>query len=762
MIEVFAKSEPAVKLEDHVFDCLIIFRQIIGWKAPILKLLCDRAEISYEQLIHNNFLMVCFHDIGKASFSFQKKLRGERHKNESHPLASVPILYEILKDKPLKVINKIDFHPEILSVASHHTKLHQTLFDELGRSQYQPDYIKDYLQWYCQKVNQFAEVFSIPNYSQVVYSETMVENLPFDVFDKVFYSVSKLNTSADELVKRNLRDIFLITKAILHYCDWLASGGKMDFDYALNDGAEAVDRIMIQKTAVVDWKKPFQITAENARQNLFIQIPTGQGKTEASLLWATQFGKGRKIIYLLPTMVTSNKMWQRLCRFFNSQNVGITHSTASYILHRQSEEMEDQEIRKQLLCHKTFMHPVTVATIDQLLFSFFNWGHWVLTNANAYNSCIVVDEIHTYDPYTLGIILKMIEIVKDWNAHFAIMSATFPEYLKNQLQSILGSNITLVHDRSFDDMQRTRLNISPLENNLPIESAIDEIFRAYKNRKKVLVICNTVDSSRSIYQQVCEFGSEHKRMLYHSQFINGDKFIKEAQLEYIGDIEGGFIAVTTQIVEVSLDIDFDVMFTENAPIDALVQRLGRVNRKGKKEMAPIHIYAESEKSRKYVYNKKLLDLTRQLLINYSHEFQGNLKEKHYREIVNQIYNDINFDEDYYDELTEGKALITDLWWERTNLIYTLDANDKQLYAKTRREKYFAVEVILQQNLEAVNQLIEKKQYWKIQEWTLKVPYYRIKPFLLSEKIGKSDLLIAKCEYNCETGVNYKDDDSNFA
>jgi CRISPR-associated endonuclease/helicase Cas3 len=407
------------------------------------------------------------------------------------------------------------------------------------------------------------------------------------------------------------------------------------------------------------------------------------------------------------------------------------------------------------------MRPVTVATVDQLLFSFFNWGHWVLSNANAYNACIVLDEIHTYDAYTLGIILKMMEIVKDWNSHFAVMSATFPDYLKQQIESILSSNITFISDQRYDEMQRTRLNAENLEKGNPIEDAIGEIRKRYELGNKVLVICNTVDKSKEIYQRICEFAPKDRRMLYHSQFINKDKFCKEELLEDANKINGGFVAVTTQIVEVSLDIDFDAMFTESAPVDALVQRLGRVNRKGEKGIAEVSIYVESEKSRRYIYNKGILDLTRQLLLEYSKRLSGNIQEKHYREIVNEIYREENFDEDFREELIDGKSLITDLWRDRTNIIYTLDANDKQLYAKTRQEKYVTVEVVLQCHLDIVNQLIDEKKYWKIQEWTLKVPYHRIKNYLVPEKIGKSDLLIAKCDYNAETGVDYKDNDSNI-
>ena len=136
--------------------------------------------------------------------------------------------------------------------------------------------------------------------------------------------------------------------------------------------------------------------------------PTGSGKTEASLLWALaalQRRRGGKLLYLLPTMVTANSIFSRLEDYFGQGNVGLSHSTASLLL---EDEREDHESIRNALFDRSFMLPATVATVDQLLASGFNSGKWTLIEANAANSVIVIDEIHAYDAWTLGLVIATI------------------------------------------------------------------------------------------------------------------------------------------------------------------------------------------------------------------------------------------------------------------------------------------------------------------------------------------------------------------
>jgi len=160
-------------------------------------------------------------------------------------------------------------------------------------------------------------------------------------------------------------------------------------------------------------------------------------------------------------------------------------------------------------------------------------------------------------------------------------------------------------------------------------------------------------------------------MVYHSQFINRDRFAKETLLDEICHSDKRFIAVTTQIVEVSLDIDFDTLYTEMAPIDALIQRMGRVNRKGQKGVCDVHILQESDVSYK-IYHRSLIELTRGILSDYIRQRNGKITEGDYRAMVNAIYCEENLDEKFFEELKEGYFKINEVHYPKANRKMTVE------------------------------------------------------------------------------------------
>ena len=188
-----------------------------------------------------------------------------------------------------------------------------------------------------------------------------------------------------------------------------------------------------------------------------------------------------------------------------------------------------------------------------------------------------------YDAYTFGLLLKVIECITPYNTQFAVMSASLPEVLKQELEKVLP-DYELIKEQKFDGKQRHIVEVRDCF----IEQCVSDIVEDYHLNRKVLVVCNTIAKAREIFDLLDEKIPLENRMLYHSQFILQDKKNKEDLLENLKSKDNRFVAVCTQIVEVSLDIDFDVLYTENAPIDAIIQRLGRVNRRGE-ILSLIHI-----------------------------------------------------------------------------------------------------------------------------------------------------------------------------
>jgi len=766
--EILAKSKPKVKLIRHITDCLSVFPKVISWKAKLIDLMAEKYGIDRDFLITRLFLTVAFHDIAKATVNFQSKIRKESFKGkESHALSSVAFLFTLIENTPLITFKDVPYYPELMSIATHHSKLYKDIFDEYDERALNNEFADEsFFSGYFEMINEQAAILNIPNWIKIAFDKRAFEKHPRKILK--FDIIKKLDKNAYVNDKSNkARDLFLLFKSVLHYCDWIASSGNFGYQYISNIDNDAITQNMLSSGKGFKVWSDFQLKSAQAyMENIFVQISTGQGKTEAAVLWATNNNTCQKIIFLLPTMVTTNKMYKRMKHFFGSREVvGLSHSAAQYYL-QEDDDFSDDDIRKHTLYNKTFFKPVTVATVDQLIYSFFNWGNWVMTGAASYNAKIIIDEIHIYDAYTFGLLLQTIECIRPFNTQFAIMSASLPNVLKTELEKVLP-DYTLIQEPAHDKKQRHLIEVrdSLIENN------IEDIKKHFYNKRKVLVVCNTIAKAREIFSGLCDIPTVDK-MLYHSQFILHDKKRKEDVLENIGKREGGYIAVCTQIVEVSLDIDFDVLFTENAPIDAIIQRLGRVNRKGliqsripEWQFAPVIITRESEQSRKYVYKDlgRVLSETYSQILTKANQQEGNLKEKDFRELVNNIYTEEALGQKYFEEIQSAKNFVKEVWRKVLKNVFTLNIEDAKLNEiSSRKSDYVTVEAVVEKHFQENNfdDIVANKRFDELRKFTLKVPIHLAKKNSF-RKINDSNVYIINLGYDEFIGLYLKADDSNI-
>jgi CRISPR-associated endonuclease/helicase Cas3 len=757
--KILAKSKPEKTLQEHTQDCFDKLLLVFEWKNELISKVCQQYSLDKDLVLQRLFLCVAFHDIGKANIRFQAKVRSEIFDGlESHPLASVPFIFHYTKNKSIFEYDGNPFYPESLAIVSHHNRLYKEVYD--GHKNMKVDYADEtYFETFIAFINEQAKRFLFRYWQDLVFDSIILEEkTPFYLFyDYVFDQVPNFKQTA------KVRDIFLLFKSILHYADWLASSEYHNYKYVSDENFASLTNKMKQKVPEFQRWQDFQEKSANCEGHIFVQIPTGQGKTEASVLWAVNQNQCQKIIFLLPTMVTTNKMYDRMKQFFEfNEIVGLSHGTAQYVL-KNNGDIETEELRKHYLYNRTFFKPVTVATIDQLIYSFFNWGYWVLTSAASYNAKIIIDEIHIYDPYTFGLLLKIMECIKPYNTQFAIMSASLPNILKDEIEKIIPE-YTLIQEKEFDEKQRHVIEIF----DDAIELKINDILTDYTAKKKVLIVCNTIKKAREIFDLVRfkNHASENHKMLYHSQFILLDKKEKEDKLDKINGLKHGFVAVCTQIVEVSLDIDFDVLYTENAPIDAIIQRLGRVNRKGEISkrhddinFAKVVITKESEASQKYVYKglNKVLSESFRFLKEYKEKLNGNLQEKHFKQIVDLVYTKENVGDAYFKEINEAKLLIDKIWKQITKNIYTLRAEQRQLEdISSRKIDYITYEcVLLKHNINNdFTTMLENKQFDKVKEYTVKIPLYVAKKYMVKRLNEDVEIYLVDLEYSPYTGITY--------
>ena len=409
----------------------------------------------------------------------------------------------------------------------------------------------------------------------------------------------------------------------------------------------------------------FQTQCGGVDGHLMAVAPTGSGKTEASLLWAARNlsrQPGSKLLYLLPTMATSNAIYGRFTKIFGTKSVGLCHSTADLVL----EQELDHDKARDVLLDRTFSRPVTVSTIDQFLTMGMNVGRWALKELNTALSLVVVDEVHAYDSWTLGLLVSSIHRLSQLGSRFLLMSATFPNALLKFLHKHL-KNPAVVRDTELLSQARNRFRC--------IEGGIEEalsLTRALCHRgRRVLLVRNSVEAC----QQSARALEKLNPVCLHSRFIFRDRRDKEDGLD---DIQ---LLVSTQVVEVSLDIDFDVLITENAPPDAVIQRAGRVNRRLQKANSEVIIFHHDDVSLK-IYDSDGTGILDASWHAFQDRFDQRLTEEELLDLVEQVYGEPDFESQ--PSYLEAKSIHDRVLENKLGLLDSLfDEDDEGLRLSTR-------------------------------------------------------------------------------
>ncbi len=325
-------------------------------------------------------------------------------------------------------------------------------------------------------------------------------------------------------------------------------------------------------------------------KNIILIAPTGYGKTEFAFLYSN----GEKLIYTLPLRSAVNQIFQRAKGIFGDDKVGLLHSDADVVI--LSYEGDEEGLRTYELSHQ-ISYPVIISTGDQ----FFPYALNPPTYEKIYSilsySRLVIDEVQAYDPRACAIVVKFIEDTIRMGGKFLLTTATLPKFVKDKVNEVVNQNeleeINIYEEEKdkFQKFYKHKLEVRLIDNgkkfDLP-EGELEKIIQEAKNgKKRVLVVLNTVEIAQEVYRKLKEKIRDQniKIMLIHSRFTLEDRRKKEEEIgrEFSNpkppNESEGKILVATQVVEASLDLDADVLFTEICPLDSLVQRMGRVARR---------------------------------------------------------------------------------------------------------------------------------------------------------------------------------------
>lgn len=679
-----------------------------------------------EKILDLIFFSCYFHDIGKATIEFQNTINNGT--NSYHSLYSVSVLNQI---NEFNVLGEDDSAINLLLTLclTHHTLLpynsNNAYFTFLESVESVFFNYKDSYKNYLNKECLYDFDFEI---------EEDIEDILFDIEDDLKY------------IKENhkLRTLYIYCSGILNLADWLASA-RFSRSLPKTYFEELPTKENLKGKLSFDILRDFQKDLSILSKSVLVEIPTGEGKTEGSLLWAIKnlYDKNSKIIYTLPTQVTSNKLYERVTSLFDKNECGLIHSSSKLYLEKDYEKehgLVDDFFKSEITFNKNFSKPVTVSTVDSLLKFFINIGRFNIATKNYLNSVVIIDEVHCYDFKLMGFLKRFLELCYEFDVKVCLMSASIPTKIKE----LLGiENYPIVTEKELFKKKANEI--------VKIDEELDENFdlliKKFKENKNILIIRNSVKSATDTYKKLRDsYGiDENDLILYHSTFKKRDKNQKEKDIFDKLDGNKPFILIATQIVEISLDIDFNIMFTDNAPIDSLIQRFGRVNRKKDETKKGVIYIFKYEKEFPYK-SKYLLQTTFDTIEN------GYFELGEYVEWLNIVYdkvfkNDIKINNEIDSLFKQGYKKYDDVLKKLDGIKKSEDNYDLR-HIEQSKVDYLLVDDFLDDNIDSK----------KFHEYTISLPNYYEKKYLYTSQ-KESFYKVLDLKYSYKEGLLIDDNKS---
>ncbi len=600
-MDFLVKSKTKETLQEHnsnLFAALHLLKELYG----------DHFTEKEWKLI---YLTAKYHDYGKGSYYFQclmdkrymlsidmdeKKLKKLYSKKDSKNVPHGYLSPAFLDFRELdKVFNEMELRILVNAIAFHHTREYPFDNNELR------SYIYEDLK---------------PRFN----------NSPQAGYFRYIYKLGDKNSF------RQLEDkewvSYAIIKGMLNKLDYWASSERIRPIEVSNDISKLGIGTLVNNEIILKYgslREAQGYMKENKDKNIVIVAPTGAGKTEAALLWIDN----GKAFYTLPLRVSINAIYERIKQDYQypEECIGLLHSDAiAYLI----ENEEESSIQKYEAA-RNFSYPLTISTIDQLFSFVYKYKGSELILATLKYSKLIIDEIQAYAPDIIGKLIYGLKLISEAGGKFAIITATLPPVFVHFMEQ---EGIQFEKPKVFLSEQ-----IRHVCNYIQGEFDYDEISKEERS-KKILIICNTVGKSQKVYEELNNRGMDVH--LLHSHFKQSDKrYLEQKIIEFSKSNKYG-IWISTQIVEASLNIDFDILYTEMCTADSLLQRMGRCFRLRDYTAAIANVYiydtgngVKKKEDDKGVYDKELYLRSVEYLKQYIEVPFDECKKQEY---IQKVYN----------------------------------------------------------------------------------------------------------------------------
>lgn len=650
--EILAKSEQNgnISLYQHLKNV-----------ADIARVMAKHIGLDEQVAIEGALL----HDIGKASPVFQKKLNATSQEKPGsvfrHEIASLFFLSLICKEHRDAVVDM---------VVAHHKSMYKDvremgILDLDDNTDCFEEHSRGFKQW-CDVALDILESLGMKTH------ELSIEEAE-DNYEYVINYCDKRKVGCSEW------------RGLMMAADHMASAIETISEMPLDKLFIKPDLSFYNRQS--ELYPLSMISVDNDKKHTLVTAPTGAGKTDFLLRRC----HGR-VFYTLPFQASINAMYDRIKRDLSDTDAQV------YLLHAASNlKVKDGKVEESIM-QRHVGASVKVLTPHQMASLVFGIKGYEAMAMDLRGCDIILDEIHTYSDIMQTIVLRIIEILVALDCRVHVGTATMPTVLYEKILKLLGGN-DAVYEVKLDSQTLQTFNRHQIYKLKDKKESYDVIASAINSNSKLLIVCNQVKRAQELYENVENLYPKVKKMLVHSRYKRRDRARLETELrEEFNNLENiPCIVVSTQVVEVSLDISFDVMITECAPIDALTQRMGRINRKRTRDTIghykPIYVIAPSEDDKEALpYSLDVLKDTFSVLPD-----SGDIMEEcHVQEMIDQVYPKIHFQNIDFTGVVflEGKWVLKALCHHpKSALMETLDINSAVCITEDDKDRYLCANAL---------------------------------------------------------------------
>lgn len=729
MNNYLAKSNPKETIVEHTEKLINNYQ--------LFKKIYPDLNIDWDIL----YLSCLYHDLGKINRKFQDKIEKSRIHSDEIPHGILSLAFINARDLETQGFTKDKIKLLTHSIAYHHDR----------DFKFEKKILKDEIDLLKSEVINFK-------YGRL-------ENIEVKKISAKYFSMDRIYEE-DNILFFN----YIKIKGLLNRIDYAASAGirvETKNDFLLRDlNLNLLNNLKSEKNPNPSWNKLQNYMIENQDENVIVTAQTGMGKTEAGLLWIGD----NKGFFTLPLKTAINAIYKRITEkivLIDYENkVGLLHSDINKEYFSKKDEIDFDEYFNKT---KQLSLPLTVCTLDQIFDFVYRYRGFELKLATLSYSKVVIDEVQMYSPDLLAYLIVGLSYIEKIGGKFAVLTATLPKIFVELLEK---EDVNFKLPKPFTN-NKIRHSVKVLN-----EKLNTKFIKSIYKENKILVICNTVKKAQDVYELLLgDQTIKDEIRLFHSGFIKKDRREIEDRILKFGNkenIEKG-IWITTQVVEASLDIDFDILVTELSDLNGLFQRMGRCyrSREWNKEGYNCYVFDGGDSKCSgvgKVIDEKIFSLSKEAL----KDIDGIITEDNKISLIDSIYTtDILKGTDYHEKLidaikyvkliesyeksaSEIKKIFRNIESKTVipRPVYDYYKSTIDSYIEILRKKYDK-----EMTDDTRNKLKEEKLYARINldDFTVSTPSYRAdKKHLSTIRINDyEDVKVLECDYNEKIGIRYK-------